>query len=82
MRLLILISVSLFSGFSFPKNISNTTQHSNESDWIRINRLGYQPNGVKVAVWCSKEDIVLKTFMLIDSLTDKVVFKGTAGKAY
>ena len=25
-----------------------------ETAWIRINQLGYLPNGTKVAVWCSK----------------------------
>ncbi|MFL5809704.1 MAG: glycoside hydrolase family 9 protein [Flavisolibacter sp.] len=77
-----LIPAFLIAGFSFSKKISQSAEHLNESDWIRINRLGYQPNGVKVAVWCSKEDIVLKTFMLIDSATDKVMFKGSAGKAF
>src|SRR3982750_3588649 len=77
-----LISTFLFSGFSLSSTLSQPAQHLNESDWIRINRLGYQPNGVKVAVWCSKEDMVLKTFMLIDSATDKVMFKGNAGNAF
>ena len=33
---------------------------SQETAWIRINQLGYKPGGVKVAVWCSKEQSVRK----------------------
>jgi len=28
---------------------------SGKTSWIRINQLGYTPKGIKVAVWCSKE---------------------------
>ena len=34
-----------------------TTKQPETNSWIRINQLGYQPGGVKVAVWCSKEDL-------------------------
>lgn len=50
--------------------------------WIRINLLGYEPNGVKVAVWCSKDPAAIKQFQLIDSATGKIVFQSTAGKAF
>ena len=30
----------------------------NRKAGLRINQLGYTPNGVKVAVWCSKEQLV------------------------
>ena len=40
----------LFLLFAFSAKKENT------SIWIRINWLGYQPGGVKVAVWCSKEE--------------------------
>jgi len=53
-----------------------------ESSWIRINLLGYQPNGTKVAVWCSKEDKAIKTFQLVDAATQKLVYSGSAGKAF
>ena len=50
--------------------------------WIRINQLGYTPQGKKVAVWCSKEETKISTFQLIDSLSGRVVFSGQAGKAF
>ena len=50
--------------------------------WIRINQLGYTPGGIKVAVWCSKEGSVVRSFQLVDSVTGKTVFSGTAGKAF
>lgn len=50
--------------------------------WIRINQLGYTPGGVKVAVWCSKENNSVKTFQLIDAKTKKIAFNASAGKAF
>jgi endoglucanase len=50
--------------------------------WIRINQLGYTPGGVKVAVWCSKENKTIKTFQLIDAKTKKIAFNSSAGKAF
>jgi endoglucanase len=47
--------------------------------WIRINQLGYTPGGVKVAVWCSKENKTIKTFQLIDAKTKKIAFNSSAG---
>jgi hypothetical protein len=49
---------------------------------IRINQLGYTPQSVKVAVWCSKEKIVIKNFHLVNADNDEVVFTGEAGKAF
>ena len=53
-----------------------------DSAWIRINLLGYKPNNVKVAVWCSKENKPVKTFQIIDALTKKIAFNGSAGKTF
>ncbi len=53
-----------------------------ENTWIRINWLGYRPDGIKVAVWCSKEDKNITRFQLVEAETKKFVFSGTAGKAY
>ena len=50
--------------------------------WIRINQLGYLPNGIKIAVWCSKEQLAIKNWQLIDEATGKTVASGEAGKAY
>ena len=51
-----------------------------DSAWIRINLLGYKPSYVKVAVWCSKENKAVKTFQIIDAVTKKIAFNGSAGK--
>lgn len=50
--------------------------------WIRINQLGYTPDGVKVAVWCSKEDRTIGSFQLIDVATNKVAMTGKTGKVF
>lgn len=57
-------------------------QETPPSGWIRINLLGYKPGGIKVAVWCSKQDGQLSGFQLIDNQTSAVVFEGKSGKAY
>src|SRR4051812_49060171 len=53
-----------------------------DSSWIRINLLGYQPNGIKVAVWCSKDQTAIKDFQLVDSSTGKIAFQKSAGNAF
>ena len=53
-----------------------------ETAWIRINQLGYLPNGAKVAVWCSKGEKGIGNWELVDANSNKVVFKGTAGKNF
>ncbi len=67
--LLVLLPLSLFS-------------QEPRTDYIRINQLGYLPAGVKVAVWGSMANDALRSFQLVDSASGKVVFNGTAGKAY
>src|SRR5215207_10954610 len=77
MRLLLLtltISCIIIVSFSPAKPEGKT--------WIRINYLGYLPNGIKVAVWCAKENTSIQNFELVDSATGKVVFKSPAGKAF
>ena len=44
-------------------------------NWIRINQLGYLPQSIKAAVFCSKQDISLKQFEICDAFTGKVVWK-------
>ncbi|MEO8109037.1 MAG: glycoside hydrolase family 9 protein [Ginsengibacter sp.] len=69
--------------FAFIISISLVAfSRNNEDAWIRINWLGYKPNGIKVAVWCSKEDISIKIFQLVDAATKKIVFTASAGKAF
>jgi endoglucanase len=59
-----------------------TTHQQEPGSWIRINLLGYQPTGVKVAVWCSKEQLAVSSWQLIDVNAKKVVATGPAGKAF
>src|SRR4030095_4237279 len=61
--------------FSFKKNAENNS-------WVRINQLGYTPQGIKVAVWCSKDETALTSFSLIDSATGKTVFTNKPGKNF
>ena len=45
-------------------------------DVIRINQMGYLPEGKKIAVFISDKSVVLKKFRLIDNLSGKVYFEG------
>ena len=62
--------------FSFNK------KNEESKSWIRINQLGYTPEGIKVAVWCSKNETSISSFSLIDSATGKTVFTNKAGKNF
>ena len=71
--------VLLLFGFSDKKE--------NNSAWIRINLLGYQPGGVKVAVWCSKQELGIGNpiaigWELVDAASKKIVYSSKAGKAF
>lgn len=46
------------------------------SEVIRINQMGYLPEGIKIAVFLSDRDVVLKNFKLMDNLTGRMVFEG------
>ena len=74
-RLLIIFFLLSFTGMK-----NNDAVFSNS--WIRINQLGYTPQGIKVAVWCSKDSITIKTFQLIDVVTNKFVYSAGTGKSY
>jgi endoglucanase len=69
---LLFLFLSVFTG----------TQNNIDSSWIRINQLGYTPHGIKVAVWCSKENITIDNWQLIDANTHKAAFTGKAGKSF
>jgi endoglucanase len=64
--------------FSF----STIKEKKAETAWIRINQLGYTPAGVKVAIWCSKNQLTISNWQLIETKTNKVVYTGSAGKAF
>ena len=62
--------------FSFDK------KNEEGKSWIRINQLGYTPQGIKVAVWCSNNETAISNFSLIDSATGKTVFTNNAGRNF
>jgi hypothetical protein len=76
MRLLLLCITTLALLLAFSRKKDGDTA------WIRINQLGYKPGLSKVAVWCSKDPVVIKTFQLIDAHTKKIAFSASAGKAF
>ncbi|HVK97842.1 MAG TPA: glycoside hydrolase family 9 protein, partial [Flavisolibacter sp.] len=79
MRLLLIAAAFLFSATIISFSGSNS---STEQSWIRINQLGYKPNSSKVAVWCSKFDQPIKTFQLVNAITKKIAFDGSAGSPF
>ena len=68
--------------YVFLLHVAASYGQQSAQSWIRINQLGYLPEGVKVAVWCSKENITLKKWELIDAATRIPVASGEAGKAF
>jgi hypothetical protein len=44
-----------------------------ESEWIRINQLGYRPGDIKTAVFLGLKDKDLKSFRILDNETGEVV---------
>ena len=59
-----------------------TTKQPETISWIRINQLGYQPGGIKVAVWCSKQELVISNWDLVDAASKKIVYSSKPGKAF
>jgi endoglucanase len=66
--------ILLLVGFSGKKE--------NDLAWIRINLLGYQPNGIKVAIWCRKEELGIRDWELVDAASKKIVYSSKTGKAF
>lgn len=58
--------------------------HSKEEPraWIRINQLGYTPEGTKVAIWCGQEETTVTDWELLDAVTGEVQSRGKAGSAF
>jgi hypothetical protein len=77
-KLLLLFVLAASSIFYF----SFSAKNEPAQQWIRINQLGYTPGGIKVAVWCAKDQSEIKNFELIDSATGKSVFTTTAGNSF
>src|SRR5688572_29527319 len=64
-----------------------TTKQEETNSWIRINQLGYQTGGVKVAVWCSKQELGISDpiaigWELVDASSKKIVYSSKPGKAF
>jgi len=59
-----------------------TVAAQDTTNFIRINLLGYLPNSVKTAVWCSKKNNVAGEFYLVDAVSKKIVYANRAGKAF
>jgi peptidoglycan/xylan/chitin deacetylase (PgdA/CDA1 family) len=74
MRIKLIIAVIILVAF--------TRKQEETNSWIRINQLGYQPDGIKVAVWCSKENTGVSNWELVDALSNKSVYPGKSGKAF
>jgi len=55
--------------------ISFLSCHKQESEWIRINQLGYRINDIKAAVFMGTGTVDLKLFRLIDATSGKIVFE-------
>jgi len=70
-------TVLVFSALCYSLSV-NAQVHS----WIRINLLGYKPESLKEAVWCSKAASPAQQFQLIDAASKQTVFEGRAGKAF
>ena len=70
------VSVTVIILFAF------TTKQPETNSWIRINQLGYQPGGVKVAVWCSKQELVISNWELVEAASKKAVYSSKPGKAF
>lgn len=69
----------IFTGVLLPLFLSFQTR---PESWIRINLAGYKPQGLKIAVCGSKENITLHNFQVVDKTTGKVVYKNKAGKPF
>ncbi|MBS1526080.1 MAG: glycoside hydrolase family 9 protein, partial [Bacteroidetes bacterium] len=51
--------------------------------WIRVNQIGYTPNGVKIAILASKHAISNDlNFEVVDAKTGKVVYQRNIGRNY
>jgi peptidoglycan/xylan/chitin deacetylase (PgdA/CDA1 family) len=75
MKNLLLIILVCTTGFVIQKQ-------PDETSFIRINLLGYQPNGSKVAVWCSKTPQIISSFSVVDVVTQKTVWEGKASRGF
>lgn len=70
-----IIAILPFFLFAGKRPISSQAYENNDTTTvIRINELGYTPQGIKVAVWGSKTDNIPASFSLINAGNQQVVF--------
>ena len=62
--------------------ISFFPSQAQQTGWIRINQLGYLPQGIKTAVWAGKAPAASRLFELIEVQTSRIVYTGRVGAAY
>jgi len=60
--------------------VKGMAQHSDS--WVRVNQLGYNSNGTKIAVLGSKSLIAINKFELIDYSSKKVVYSAIPGRSF
>jgi endoglucanase len=53
-----------------------------QRSWIRVNYLGYKPGSFKVAVFCSKDAMTVRSFSLVDETSGEQVYKSKAVRSY
>jgi len=80
--LIIVLTVSMMMWLCLCPAFSTAQMPGASKEWIRINQLGYQPGGVKVAVWCSQTKTALSAFRLMDARTGKEVFTARVLKVF
>ena len=56
--------------------------HAHSQAWVRINQLGYSPNGLKIAVLAAKSSLHEARFELVDATTHHTVFSAPTGKSF
>lgn len=50
--------------------------------WIRINQLGYAPDGLKTAVLAAKTTLDATTFELVDAASHHTIFRAPVGRSF
>jgi hypothetical protein len=59
-----------------------TTKQPETISWIRYQSTRLSTRWVKVAVWCSKQDLGIGIWELVDAASKKIVFFFKQGKAF
>lgn len=62
--------------------VAFTGRNEETLSWIRINQLGYQPSGKKVAVWCIKGEDSFNNWILVDATSGKIAYSEKKGNPF